>query len=294
MKLQVFILIILLTATAVQAQDLDVLKVQVDLVTVNVAVTDRGKRPITGLQAADFRVVDEGLPVELEFVDRDGPASIVFVIDSSSSMGNERWKKLSAGLKKFLAKARDDNDYSLIAFSDEAQLLTQGVNGTELWLAFKRMTASGNTALYDAVLLGLDSLKLAKQRRRALVVLSDGQDNRSRATLKEVQRNAASRRATIYAIGVRVDGFHGYRRSFEVAGEEILEGLTSATGGLSSFPNPDDIPTELARINADITSQYTLGYYAPEERPGLRNLQISVVSSREPLSLRYQQRYLKK
>jgi Ca-activated chloride channel homolog len=295
MKRQVFILVILLaTLTAVQAQDLDVLKVQVDLVTVNVAVTDRAKRPITGLQASDFRVVEEGLPVELEFVDSDGPASIVFVIDSSSSMGNDRWKKLRGGLKKFLAKAREDNDYSLIAFGDQAQLLAHGVNSSELWLTFNKLEPTGNTALYDGVVLGLDALKFARQRRRALVVLSDGQDNRSRRTLLEVQRDAAARRATIYSIGVRASNAHAYRASFEVAGEEILERLASATGGLSNFPDPNDIPDVLAKINADINSQYTLGYYARGEAPGLRSLEISIVSSRHPLSLRYQQRYLKR
>ena len=295
MKRQVFILVILLaTLTAARGQDVDVLKVQVDLVTVNVAVTDRDKRPIMGLQASDFRVVEEGLPVELEFVDSDGAASIVFVIDSSSSMGNDRWKKLRAGLKKFLAKAREDNDYSLIAFGDQAQVLTRAVNGSELWLAFNRLEPTGNTALYDGVVLGLDALKLAKQRRRALVVLSDGQDNRSRKTLLEVQRDAAARRATIYSVGVRVSESHTYRASYEVAGEEILKRLASATGGLSSFPNPDDIPTVLAKINTDINSQYTLGYYARGEAPGLRSLEISVVSSRNPLNLRYQQRYLKR
>lgn len=292
-RLAFTLIVLLATLTGVRAQDLEVLKVEVDLVTVNVAVTDRGKRPITGLRASDFRVKEEGLPVELEFFDADGPASIVFVIDSSASMGNERWKKLRAGLKKFLAKARADNDYSLIAFGDQAQLLAQTVNSAELWLAFNKLKAAGNTALYDGVLLGLDALKLARQRRRALVVLSDGQDNSSRATLLEVQRDAAIRRATIYSVGVRVGESYAHRRNFEVAGEEILERLAATTGGLSSFPNPDEIPTVLSKINADITSQYTLGYYAPGEEPGLRSLEISVVSTAH-LSLRYQQRYLKR
>ena len=86
------------------AQDFDVVKVDVALVTVNISVTDRRGRPIRGLEAQDFRVTDEGKSVSLEFFESEGPVSIVFVVDLSSSM-QSKWDSLEKAMKKFLATA---------------------------------------------------------------------------------------------------------------------------------------------------------------------------------------------
>ena len=285
-------LAVLSTLAPVGAQDTEVVTVEVDLVTVNVSVTDGGKRPVPNLQAMDFSVTDEGRPVALEFFDSQGPASIVFVIDTSESMKHEKWKKLRDGLKKFLARARVGNDYTLIAFSDEARLVARSVSAEELWRSFNELEPSGHTALYDAVLLGLEALGQAPRRHKALVLLSDGEDNRSRAQLPDVQREALARRATVYAVGLLM------RRQIYVKyvqkGKEVLNQLAEATGGVASFPNLDEIRGVLEGINTDVSNQYTLGYYAPDATPGWRNIQVGVTPEQRRFRLRYQQRYLKR
>jgi VWFA-related protein len=276
------------------AREEDVVKVEVDLVTVNVSVTDGDKRPVRGLLAADFVVSDEGRAVNLEFFDGQGPASIVFVVDTSTSMKYEKWAKLKGALKKFLSRAREGNDYTLVAFADRPRLVVESVGAQELWQGVLGLEPEGNTALYDAVLLGLEVLGRTPRRHKALVLLSDGQDIKSRAGLDDVQLEALTRRATIYAVGITLDAKPRLMLEFDRKGRDVLKGLAAATGGLAFFPEPDNISGVLDGINADLSGQYTLGYYAADKEPGWRNIQVSLTPAQQRRRLRYQQRYLRR
>ena len=182
--------------TSAAAQDpVDVIKIGVDLVTVNVSVTEKKGRPVMGLQRENFFVTDQGKPVSLQFFDSNGPASIVFVVDISSSMRGDKWENLMKAMKKFLAKAHEGSDYTLIVFGDRAQLLARAVNASELWRDLASLRPYGMTALYDGMLLGLNALERLPQRHKALVLLSDGEDSFSRSCLSDVQRAARTHRA---------------------------------------------------------------------------------------------------
>ena len=272
----------------------EVVRVKVDLVTVNVSVTDGGRRPVTGLLAADFLVSEEGRGVSLDFFEGQGPASIVFVVDTSTSMKPEKWRKLQAALKKFLSRAREGNDYTLVAFSDRPWLVAESVGAQELWQGVLGLEPDGQTALYDAVLLGLEALGRMPRRHKALVLLSDGQDTQSRAVLDDVRAEALARRATVYAVGITLSYYHGFLPDIDRKGRETLEQLAEATGGLSFFPRPDEISGVLDRINADVSGQYTLGYYAADEAPGWRNIRVHLAPGTRRLRLRYQERYLRR
>jgi VWFA-related protein len=289
------ILAVILAALAwapTQAQDAQAIKLNTDLVTVNVSVTDHKGRPRLGLKAADFLVTEEGRLVTLELFDSQGSASIVFVLDLSSSMQGEKWLRLKQGLKKFLATARQGNDYTLIAFSDSPRLIARAVSASELWQVFSGLKPYGHTALYDALLLGLQELERAPQRHRALVLLSDGQDNCSRAQLAEVQQAALTHRATIYTVGILLQPKD--RSSFERPGRELLNPLAAATGGLVRFPVAWQLRAVLEAINADVSSQYCLGHYAPDGAPGWRSLEVNLAPGPGAFHLRYQPRYLLK
>jgi VWFA-related protein len=276
------------------AREEEVVKVEVDLVTVNVSVTDGDKRPVTGLLAADFLVSDEGRAVNLEFFDGQGPASIVFVVDTSTSMKYDKWAKLKAALKKFLARAREGNDYTLVAFADRPRLVAESVGAQELWQRVLGLEPDGETALYDAVLLGLEVLGRTPRRHKALVLLSDGQDVKSRAGLADVRLGALTGRATIYAVGITLNANPRLLFEDDRKGRDILKQLAAATGGLAFFPEPDDISSVLGGINADLSGQYTLGYYAADKAPGWRDIQVNLVPTPRRLRLRYQERYLRR
>jgi VWFA-related protein len=164
------------------------------------------------------------------------------------------------------------------------------VNAEQLWASFKSLQPNGDTALYDALLMGLETLEGVPQRHRALVLLSDGEDNSSHASLANVQQQALAQRSTIYPIGILLD-----QRLWpaQTNGKNILSELAAATGGLVRFPEARHIPDVLELIAADLNSQYSLGYYPPDKIAGWRNIQITIPNSQR-LNLRYQARYLMK
>ena len=273
------------------APDIDVIRVDTTLVTVNVSVTDARKRHLPGLRPEDFQIMDEGKTVRPEFFDSEGPESIVFVIDVSSSMQGEKWRNLRAGLKSFLKKGPEGNDYSLIAFNEKPRLIVSTVNAEQLWQSFNGLRPYGETALYDALMLGLKTLEQVPQRHRALVLLSDGEDNCSQAGLPMVEQETLAHRATIYPIGILLSP---PPVPYQVDGKKLLHDLAAATGGIVLFPEAQQIRATLELIRADLSGQYSLSYYPPDKAAGWRRVQVILAQNSSRLNLRYQQRYLMK
>jgi VWFA-related protein len=272
------------------ALDMDIVRVDTSLVTINVSVKDSKNRHLPGLKLEDFHVTDEGRTVRPEFFDREGPASIVFVIDISSSMKGEKWQSLKAGLKSFLKKGREGTDYSLIVFNEKPRLVVSAVNAEHLWQSFKSLEPNGHTALYDALLLGLETLERVPQRHRALVLFSDGEDNSSQAALSQVEQQALLHRATIYPVGILDERWLPTQSN----GKKLLNDLATATGGLVLFPKAYRIPAVLELIAADLNGQYSLSYYPPDKTAGWRRVQVTIATNSNRLNLRYPPRYLMK
>src|SRR5262252_6942225 len=194
------------TSTDSIPSDLDVVSVDTSLVTVNVSVMDHKNRHVPSLQLQDFQLTDEGKVVTPAFFDHQGPVSIVFVVDLSSSMKGNKWKNLRTGMKHFLMNSREGSDYTLIAFNERPRLVIADTNAEQLWKSFDSLTPNGETALYDAMLLGLEMLDRTSQRHKALVLLSDGEDNCSQAGLAVVEQQVLAHRATIFPVGIMIDG----------------------------------------------------------------------------------------
>jgi VWFA-related protein len=271
-----------------QAPD-DVVKVNVSLVTVNVSVIDGNGRPLLGLNAGDFVVTDEGKPVNLEFFDVNGPASIVLVVDLSSSMRGERWHNLMTGMKKFLTSTHPGNDYTLITFGDRPRLIILSASRDDVWKKLDALKPKGSTALYDASLTGLSVLEQIPRRQKALVLFSDGEDNASISTLENVREQALKYHAAFYTVGIMM-------RNPAVGmdlpnGRGLLNELARATGGLAQFPTAEELGSVLERISLDLSVQYSLSYYPPEKSSGWRHVRIETTPRTERVKLRYQQRY---
>lgn len=286
-------LIVVLTSTALLTlaqSEPQVVKVDVALVSINVVVTNTKGRHVPGLTEMDFHVTDRGTQVPLEFFERQGPAGIVFVVDTSSSMKGERWKKLIGAVRKVLCSGYPDYRYSLVSFADRAQVVALDVTAEELWMQLSQLQLEGNTALYDGMLLGLETVRACPQRQKALVLLSDGADNRSVARLEDVEEAAYAVKASIYPVGILVRSSDGKVTTEGRIGQNILMELADVTGAMASFPVEFMTTRVLKEILTDIGGQYTLSYYAPDDATGWRDVRVAVASDPR-LRLRYQSRY---
>jgi VWFA-related protein len=248
-------------------------------------------RPVTGLVEHDFRIIDDGTPVKPEVFEARGPASIIFVIDTSTSMRGEKWRNLKEGLKQFLRKQQGTTDYTLVVFNDTASLISQSIDPAEFWKAFTAIRPDGETALYDGLATGLDQVNCIARHRKAVVLLSDGEDNKSKTDLAAIEHLVFKTHTTIYAVGIVIDSSQPDR----YRGRDLLQQLASHTGGMSFFPTAAKIESVLSIINAEIASHYSFGYYASNtSTPGWRNVDVQLTRYFKDTTLRYPSRYLLK
>src|SRR5262249_4488126 len=132
------------------------------------------------------------------------------------------------------------------------------------------------------------ALERVPQRHKALVLLSDGEDNSSHAGLALVEDQTALHHATIYAVGILYDG---EMSRYGAEGKKFLNQLAAATGGLAVLPETAFLPNVLNSIRADLSTQYSLSYYPPEKTAGWHRVEVNIAQSASPLKLRYPERY---
>jgi len=235
--------------------------VNTDLITFTVTVTDTYGRYVSGLGKNAFTVMDDKKPQEITFFsDDDSPVSVGVIFDVSGSMGGDKIKRARDALSKFIQTSHDSDEYFLIAFNTRAQLLldkTRDGNAVLDKLTF--VQTKNNTALYDACYLGVEKVQRGAHPKRALLLISDGQDNNSRYTFNELRRLLKESDVTLYGIGILSGGDAG--SSLGMEGQSILDELASVSGGKAFFPRSaaemDDIFEQIA---LELRHQYSIGY----------------------------------
>lgn len=251
-------------------------------VVLHVTVVDKRDRLVTDLGQANFRVLENGQPVNIKFFrQEDVPVSIGMVVDNSGSMRDKRLRVNAAALE-FVKASNPEDEMFVVNFNDEAYRDTDYTNDqTRIQDALQRIDSRGGTALYDAVRASLDYLaEKAHNEKRVLLLISDGEDNASRAELEVLVRElqeADSSQTQIYAIGLLSEE---EKRSAKRA-ERAIKHLTHATGGPAYFPATVDEVTSLMRqIAADIRNQYTIAYApAAAAGAGFREITIDLVGA---------------
>jgi Ca-activated chloride channel family protein len=235
--------------------------VNTDLITFTVTVTDTYGRFVSGLGKNAFTVLDDKKPQEITyFSDDDSPVSVGVIFDVSGSMGGEKVKRARDALSKFIQTSHNSDEYFLIAFNSRAQLLldkTRDGNAVLDKLTF--IQTRQNTALYDACYLGVEKVQRGAHPKRALLLISDGQDNNSRYTFNELRRLLKESDVVLYGIGILSGGDAGSPLGME--GQGILDELASVSGGKAFFPRSapemDDIFEQIA---LELRHQYSIGY----------------------------------
>jgi Ca-activated chloride channel family protein len=231
-----------------------------DVVTITVTVTDSYNRLVTGLDRQNFEIFEDKVKQSIEFFnDEDAPASLGIIFDVSGSMKG-KLARARDSLKAFVKTSHDDDDFFLVGFNQRANLLSEFSDGDSLLSKLTLVDAKGQTALYDASYLGVEKVKQGRHQKRALLVISDGQDNSSRYTYGELRKLLKEAGVQIYCIGI-VEMGGGSGGTLDLAGQAILEEIANVTGGKAFFPrSAAELEDATTRIALELRHQYSIGY----------------------------------
>jgi Ca-activated chloride channel family protein len=235
------------------------MKVDVDIVLVPVTITDPMNRLVTGLEKDNFQLFEGKDKQEIRhFSSEDAPISLGVIFDISGSMSNKIEKAKSA-VVEFFKTANPQDEFFLITFSERPELLadfTRSVEDIQGRLVYA--LPKGRTSLLDAIYLGMNKMKDAHNSKKALLIISDGGDNRSRYTESEIKASVKEADVQIYAIGI-----------FDMApatdeerlGPALLSDITEVTGGRTfTIDSPDELVDVATKIGIELRNQYVLGY----------------------------------
>jgi Ca-activated chloride channel homolog len=232
-----------------------VFKVEVETAFVNVSVTDPYGRYVTGLEKESFKVYEDQVEQEiLHFSQKAAPISVGLIFDVSRSMGdNFNIRKAKNAIVGFLKEGTEEDEYFLVTFNQRSTLVqtfTRSSAMVQNEIAMQK--PGGSTALYDAVYRGLDYVKRGTNDKKAIILITDGEDNSSRYSPSEVREFAKELGVQVYAIGL--EGLLGY-------GGTVIQNIISITGGRSFRPaNFNELDYYIELIHAELRSQYLLGY----------------------------------
>ena len=287
--------LLMIGRVALPGQEAPVFKADSELVVLHVTVKHRNGAYVAGLPRDAFNVIEDGRAQTVSLLtDSDSPVTVGLLIDSSASMHAVRHLVI-AGAGAFADASHPGDEIFALAFNEAvspalAPSAPFTSDSTVLRAALERsVNARGRTALYDAISTGVDYLSQGSRERKALIVLSDGGDNASRATRDEAVRKAQASNAVIYAIAIVDPGSRD-------ANPKLLRELALASGGQSFRPaRPREIADALSEIARDIRHTYTVGYTPINTaRDGtFRNVRVVVTSpDGRPLVVRSRRGYV--
>jgi Ca-activated chloride channel family protein len=243
----------------------------IDIVSLNVTVTDGVNHYVTDLEESDFQIFEDSVKQEITFFSRrQQPIALSLLLDSSASM-EDKLPTLQTAAGNFVRRLRPNDIAQVIDFDsrvDVRQMFTG--NQTDLITAIDRIASGGSTSLHNAIYIALKELRKVRAvteqdiRRQALVVFSDGEDTSSLVSFDEVLDLAKRSETSIYAIALR--GPDVQTKGFREA-EFVMKTLALETGGRSFFPAKiEDLSGVYSQIADELASQYTIGYTSKNPR----------------------------
>ncbi len=235
------------------------LRMNVDMVLVPVTVTDPMNRLVTGLEQEDFKVYENGGQQKIRsFASEDAPVSIGIIFDLSGSM-TTKLMRAKASILQFIKTANPEDEFFVVGFNDRPELIedfTSSVDDIQSRLATVR--SGHRTALLDAIYYSMMKMKDARHERKALLIVSDGGDNRSRYTEGEVRAQVREEDVELYSIGI----FDPYAATPEErAGPALLNELSEETGGrMYRVDDVSEMGDIAEKISTELRNQYVIGY----------------------------------
>lgn len=282
----------LFASHSVRAQDDDVVRVDTDLVVLNVTVLDKDGNYVPGLKLADFKVFEEGreVPIKLitSFGAHESPFASVILLDTSGSMESRMSLGRSAAIR-FLDGLRPEDVAAVYNFDHRVEQVQDFSSARDLAPMAFGLRAKGMTALYDAIIRAAESLARRQESRKAIVVLSDGMDTQSRASSDKALEAAMAIGAGIYAVDMSAsDG--GSSRNLQTA--LLLKSFAEKSGGrFIATPGGPALRDAFASIARELGHQYTIAFRPANQAKDGRWRSLDVKLSRPELTVRTRKGY---
>jgi VWFA-related protein len=269
-------------------------EVGIEVINLNVSITDARNRYVTDLIEKNFAVFEDGVKQELTLFSHENlPISLVLMMDCSASM-DEKLRAAQDAAVGFVKTLTAKDLAQIVQFNDRRTVLQEFTPDHDLLeQAVRRTEASGPTALHNALYVSLKELDKQKSgrelRRRAIVLLSDGEDTASLVSDDQVMELARKTEIAIYSISLRPGRSQDRNRLAFSQAAHLLTALSQETGGQVHFPNSiSELDSVYARVAEELRTQYTLGYVSSNKRRDGKWRRIVVrVTEREDLQVRH-------
>ena len=253
------LIVIAAVVAAVAAQQAPTFSAVTQLVVLHATVLDKNKNFVPNLARENFKILENGVEQRLkDFKREDVPVSVGILVDNSGSMREKRTRVNAAALV-FVKSSNPQDEVFIVNFNDESFLdkdFTSNVE--ELKEGLEKIDSRGGTAFYDALIMSLDHVRdRGRKAKKAILLVTDGQDNASRYTLEQAVRVAHESEAVIYTVGLLSEerGREGKRA------KKALEAISEASGGVAFFPDSvNEVEAIAGKIAHDMRNQYVLAY----------------------------------
>jgi Ca-activated chloride channel family protein len=272
------------------------LRADSSLVVIPAWVTTAAGTPITTLDKENFHVIEDNVEQPITyFIRDDAPLSIGLLFDSSGSMRG-KIDVASQSVEAFFKTANTEDEFFLVEFNDRAKLTIPFTpDSSEIYRRIAAAKPLGRTSLLDAIEVALKNMKKARHARKAIVIISDGGDNWSWHTTRQIRSALVESDVQLYAMGIFDPRLSSKSPIENRNGPSLLDELAGQTGG-RHYPvgNLDDLPGISAKIGNGLRSEYLLGYYAANSRDGKYHhvkVNLALPENMPPLRANYRRGY---
>ena len=273
-------------------QDDDVIRTNTELVVLNVTVTDKGGQYVPGLRLSDFTILEDGKQVPLEVISsfsvHESPFASVVLLDTSGSMESRLSLARSAAIR-FLDRLRDEDVAAVYKFDSKVEQVQEFSGGRDLAPMAFGVKAAGLTTLNDAIVDAAKALASRPEKRKAIVVLSDGLDTFSKASADKAIESALAIGASIYAVDMSATDGNASRNQQSAA---VLRGFAEKSGGrFVATPGGPALRDAFASIADELGHQYTIAFRPLNEKRDGKWHKLDVKMSRSDLVVRSRKAY---
>jgi VWFA-related protein len=280
-------LVILAAVLGAFAQDDDVIRVDSSLVVLNVSISDKNGRGVSGIKEKEFTVYEDGVGQDLElFETSEAPFAAIVLFDTSGSMMTRMGVARMAAIN-FMQGLRPTDTTAIYRFDADIKVVQDFSQSQFVSDRLFELSANGQTHMNDAIVRAAKDLAARPENRKAIIVLSDGEDTGSNASSKKALNAALAANATIYTVDLTT--FEGNVRGQNTA---VLKDLAEKSGGFFiQVKNGQVLRDSLERVVQELGTQYTLGYSPKESKSKKKWREIEVVVSRPNLNIRTRKGY---